>query len=328
MASPHDALFKYVFRQPEHTASELRAIFPSELSARLDWGTLQLEPSSFIDEALRQRHADLLFSVRCEGLPAYVYVLFEHQSTSDPLMAFRLLRYVVRIWDSVLSEHPDSKRLPAILPVVLYHGKRAWAAATELRELIDLDPPTMARMEPYQAQLRYILDDLSTADERALRDRALTAHAAVALGVLARARTKNALMGALRRWADKLAEMGRAPDGLEALIVIWEYALLVGKMDRKELRELAQSIGPIATKAYMTAAEKLRTEGEAVGLVTGRAEGKAEVVLRLLRRRVGEVPEAVRQRVLSASSDELDGFADRLITASTVEDVVGAEPEK
>ena len=84
MASPHDALFKYVFRQPEHAASELRAILPSALSKRFDWRTLQLEPASFVDEQLRGRHADLLFSVRCEGLPAYVYVLFEHQSTSDP----------------------------------------------------------------------------------------------------------------------------------------------------------------------------------------------------------------------------------------------------
>jgi predicted transposase/invertase (TIGR01784 family) len=139
VASPHDALFKYVFRQPEHAASELRAVFPPALSARLDWASLQLEPASFVDEELRGRHADLLFSVRCEGLPAYVHVLFEHQSTSDPFMAFRLLRYLVRTWDAVLSKHPDSARLPAIVPVVLYHGKSEWAAATELRALIDLD---------------------------------------------------------------------------------------------------------------------------------------------------------------------------------------------
>jgi predicted transposase YdaD len=55
----------------------------------VDWGSLQLHPSSFVDEELRGHHADLLFSVRCEGLPAYVYVLFEHQSTSDRCAAGR-----------------------------------------------------------------------------------------------------------------------------------------------------------------------------------------------------------------------------------------------
>ena len=44
------------------------------------------------------RHTDLLFSVAWRGGgEALVYLLFEHQSTSDGLMAFRILRYLVRI---------------------------------------------------------------------------------------------------------------------------------------------------------------------------------------------------------------------------------------
>jgi hypothetical protein len=325
MASPHDALFKYVFRQPEHAASELRAILPSALSERFDWRTLQLEPASFVDEQLRGRHADLLFSVRCEGLPAYVYLLFEHQSTSDPLMAFRLLRYLVRIWDDVLSTGAltgASDRLPAIVPVVLYHGKGEWAAATELRALIDVDPLIMAQIEPYHAQLRFLLDDLSRMDDQTLRGRSLTALATAALGVLGHAQNIEVLMEVLWRWSDMLAEVGRGRDGLQALTVFWEYALLVGKMDPKELHELARAIGPIANEAYMTAAEVLRHHAKA----EGKAEGKAELVLRQLRLKFGEVPEAVHERVLSAASDELDVFADRIITAACLEDIVGAEP--
>jgi methionine synthase II (cobalamin-independent) len=149
----------------------------------------------------------------------------------------------------------------------------------------------------------------------------LTAQAAAALGVLARAWNLDALTDGLRRWADMLAEMGRAPDGLQALTAFWTYALLVGKMDRNELRELAQSIGTIASEAYMTAAEILHAEGEAVGVVKGRADGKAEIVLRQLRLKFGEVPEAVRQRIVSAASDELDRFADAIITASSLDEV-------
>lgn len=72
--------------------------------------------------------------------------------------------------------------------------------------------------------------------------------AAVALGVLARALTARALIEVLRLWADVLAEVGGGPDGLRALRAIWEYALLVGRMDPKELRELAQAIGPLQTR--------------------------------------------------------------------------------
>jgi len=50
VSSPHDALFKYVFSQPEHAASELRAVLPAELSRRIDWSSLELQPTSFVDE--------------------------------------------------------------------------------------------------------------------------------------------------------------------------------------------------------------------------------------------------------------------------------------
>jgi hypothetical protein len=112
VSSPHDALFKHVFSQPEHAASELRAVLPAGLSARLDWSSLELEPSSFVDEHLRGRQADLLFRVGCAGRSAFLYILFEHQSTTDALMAFRLLRYMTRIWDASCSRITKQSACP------------------------------------------------------------------------------------------------------------------------------------------------------------------------------------------------------------------------
>ena len=54
LPGPHDALFRYVFSQPEHAAAELRSVLPATLSARLDWSSLELSPSSFIDEQLSE----------------------------------------------------------------------------------------------------------------------------------------------------------------------------------------------------------------------------------------------------------------------------------
>ncbi|MEO5726864.1 MAG: Rpn family recombination-promoting nuclease/putative transposase, partial [Byssovorax sp.] len=43
-------------------------------------------------------------------------VLFEHQSTVDALMPFRLLQYMVLIWERHLQVHSEDKRLPPIVP--------------------------------------------------------------------------------------------------------------------------------------------------------------------------------------------------------------------
>lgn len=95
--NPHDALFKAVFAQPEHARGELQEVLPAPVAGALDWTTLTHVPGSFVTPELAERHTDLLFSVQVRGGgDALVYLLFEHQSTPDPHMAFRLLRYLRR----------------------------------------------------------------------------------------------------------------------------------------------------------------------------------------------------------------------------------------
>ncbi|MGH1340374.1 MAG: Rpn family recombination-promoting nuclease/putative transposase [Nannocystales bacterium] len=113
--APHDALFKTIFGQPEHAAAELQHILPGHIAARIDWSSLTPQPGTYVDEELADQHSDLLFSAatRPSEEPVFVYVLFEHQSTAQPRMALRLLRYMVRIWTRHASEYPKDP-LPLI----------------------------------------------------------------------------------------------------------------------------------------------------------------------------------------------------------------------
>jgi len=112
-STPHNALFNRVFGKPENAASELKLVLPAHVSALIEWPTLELCPGSFVDAQLAERHTDLLFSVRCSGRDALIYILFEHQSTTDWFMPFRLLCYIIRIWEAFLRDNPHAKRLPA-----------------------------------------------------------------------------------------------------------------------------------------------------------------------------------------------------------------------
>lgn len=53
----------------------------------------------------------------------------------------------------------------------------------------------------------------------------------------------------------------------------------------------------------------------------GRKEGEGAALLRLLERRFGALPEAVTTRVAEASTDEIEGWLDRVLDASSLEDV-------
>ena len=58
---------------------------PVEIGSRLDWETLQLQPGTYTDEALRGCESDLLYAVQIDQHPILLYCLFEHQSTPDAL---------------------------------------------------------------------------------------------------------------------------------------------------------------------------------------------------------------------------------------------------
>jgi hypothetical protein len=198
--SPHDALFKAIFSDPETAAAELRSALPAAVADRIDFSTLRVEAGSFVDEELRFRHCDLLFSARVAGRDALVYVLFEHQSSSDPLMALRMLRYVVRIWDVVLEREPGRTSLPLVVPVVLHHGERPWSGATQIADLVDLAEDGRVSLSPFVPRFGFAVDDLAVLSDAALLVRPLPAAAKLALAALRDVRDATDLVAWIRGW--------------------------------------------------------------------------------------------------------------------------------
>ena len=178
----HDKLFKGTFSQVEHARGQIARMLPAGLVGRVDFASLALCPGSFVDEALKERHTDLLFSVSISGHTALLYLLLEHQSQADALMPFRMLRYMVRIWEDYLRSHPKAALLPAIVPLVVHHSKEGWTAATSLEELLDLDAEARAMIASHVPRFTFLLDDISFESDEALRGRAMSALGRLVLG--------------------------------------------------------------------------------------------------------------------------------------------------
>ncbi len=60
------------------------------------------------------------------------------------------------------------------------------------------------------------------------------------------------------------------------------------------------------------------------GVERGRSEGQAGILLRLLELRFGDVPDAVRERVRGASAAELEAWADAVLVAASLDEVLAA----
>jgi hypothetical protein len=291
-------------------------------------------PGSFVDEALTPLHNDLLFSVQLAGRTGLVYVLLEHQSTVDKLMPFRLLQYMVRVWQSWLSEHPEAKLLPAMVPLVVHHSKTGWSGAVAFEELLDVDAEVRAALGPYVPRFRFALDDLSKESDEALRARAMTGLGRLCLWCLRHARDPEWLVQQLGRWASVIREVARAPNGMTALATVFRYIWEVhGQLSVEELRTfVAHEIGKDVEEAVVTTADLLREEGRQKGLEEGRKEGRKEgheegqrrMLLKLLDARFGRLPDVTVARVNAAPLADLETWAERVLTAPTLADVLDA----
>ena len=113
------------------------------------------------------------------------------------------------------------------------------------------------------------------------------------------------------------------PDGSELELQVLSYIVRTYELTPAVLETAARAAKPERWEALMsTVAEAWVREGEA----RGRAEGKAETLLRLLQRRFGPIPESARARVAVGSAAEIDAWLDALLDAQSLTEVFDARP--
>ena len=321
VAGPHDSIVKSFFANTEDAASALASALPNAIAERIDWTSLRHANVNLVDRKLREFFSDIVFTARIQDREVILYVLLEHQSTNDPLMPFRMLRYCVLLWDAFLKDNPDSKLIPALLPVVLHHGRQGWTSPTALSDIIDLPDDIQRLAGDHIPTFRFFLDDLSAIDDETLRARSLTLMMLACMVVLKKSLKSTDLLAEFDGWVDVFTQIARAPNGRDALRLLLEYISVTTDADPDNVHEFAKSIGPVAEEAYMTAAEKLTRESAKKAHKEGRKEGQAELLLRQLKLRFGDPPDAVTARLQCASDEDLARWAERILAASSLDDV-------
>ena len=123
---PHDTYFKKVFSKKENAILFFKNFLPEKVSKLLDFDTLTPYSTSFVTKNLKTYFSDLTYTVNLKGYQekAYIYLLLEHKSYHDELVAFQLLKYMIRLYDEHLRTHKKIKKLPIVIPIVFYHGER------------------------------------------------------------------------------------------------------------------------------------------------------------------------------------------------------------
>jgi len=326
-ATPHDALFRVLLTNPERAGAVLRDHLPEPIAGRLAPDPPRLIDGSFVDEALRGGQTDRLFEASLTGgTPLLIYTLLEHKSHPDPKTPLQIAGYMINIWKRYADDHPDRlNRLPAILPLVFYHGTRTWRVPRSLFDMVADDED----LRPFTRSMAYILRDLgrmaqpqfaSSPEIRAVFQ-ALHISRQGEVGV-------DLLIDLLTRLVDgsdlESAVLNYIVRVMNTQPATLETALRRAKPERWEtlmgtIAETWIEQGEARGKAAGIAEGEAR--GKAAGIAEGEARGKAETFLRLAHLKFGDLPERRVEAVHAASSAQLDRWLEPLLTAENLEDV-------
>ena len=313
--------------QDKENVRGLVEIVANDLVALLDFSRLTHLNRSFISDTLREQESDILFSVPfqsdSETDEILIYILIEHQSTVDVAMGFRVLFYMMQIWDSQRREWesenvPKSQwRLRPILPIVFYTGTQRWNTPLTLTAIMDI-PEVLTRFVPTFDTL--FLSVRETAAARLTE----TDHP---LGWLLTVVQKedadkdsisDALLSALSHLNTLTTEQAQ---GRRAIIYL--LLLVLHRRPVEEHEELIKLIDQYTQGMEVeTMAQSMAEVLIEQGIEQGETRAKRELLLKLLQFRFETVPESVVTRITSIGSlSQLDLLFEKALTVESLDEI-------
>ncbi len=318
----HDALYHRFFSDPAVVAQLLREFVAGPWLDGLDLEGMERLNTKLQADTGERREGDLVWRIpRQDGGDAYVMLLLEFQSSPDPWMALRMLVYAGLLWQQLVREQrlmPDG-RLPPILPIVLYNGDPRWRAAVDLRDLVGL--PEASPLWQWQPQLRYHLIDEGAFSVGDLEGReGLPA----LLFRLENAPDPSQLVGladAVLAWFARHPGFQAARKVFVELLGATMAPLGPGVRVPEELLEVRNML-VTRMEAWMERwKEETKEQWLIEGEQRGEQRGEAALLLRLLERRFGVVPDWAKDRVRAADTVMIEDWGLRMLQAASLEEV-------
>ncbi|WP_167751411.1 Rpn family recombination-promoting nuclease/putative transposase [Lentibacillus salicampi] len=167
----HDVGYKYLLSAKHIFVQLLTSFVQKEWVNEIAESQLELMDKSYVLQDFNEKEADLVYRMKTEDQEIIFYILMELQSKVDYQMPYRLLLYMNEIWRDVVKNMGRKKvgrksfRLPVIIPIVLYNGKRKWTVPTQFKDML-------LHVEKFEKEqvlnFEYILLDINRYDEQEL----------------------------------------------------------------------------------------------------------------------------------------------------------------
>jgi predicted transposase/invertase (TIGR01784 family) len=270
LANHHDIFFKTALKEKERASDFLDHVLPVEIRRDIDFSTLSMENTSYVDDSLAEHFSDLVYSCLFGQSKIKIALLFEHKSSPDKELPYQLMKYMVQIWG---ADSLQKQTFTPVLPIVFYHGKKRWKPA-RLNSCFKNPPSSLM---PYIPDFNYLFVDLSDYSDEAIKGEMFKlASLKISMLILKHIFEPDTLETELRNFFEIGRRYFEDRAGLDFLKSIITY---IFKATEIESIKIVDAIRPVTKEGgdiAMTTAEKLRQEGHQEGHQEGRHEGRQE----------------------------------------------------
>jgi predicted transposase/invertase (TIGR01784 family) len=320
----------WLLESPENLR-ELLQLAARDIADHLDFSRAERINRSFIPDDLQKQEADLLYRVPFQDgqIDVLVYLLLEHQSRPDASMGFRILSYMVAVWQMQMRGFREAKtprslwQLSPIVPMVFYTGKRRWPGKIGLASMMELPEA----LNSYLPQWETLFLNLQETPAQTLTE--ADTPTAWILRALQTAKEP------AEAWTKVLEQVVRQLDALpETKQAQWRRAMQYLYLLVRHLRDVEEQEDLFAAmddtveqhlqemrEVKMTGAQALMEKGRQEGRQEGRKEGLRETLLKLMTRKFGPLDAETTARIRELTEPRLDAAIERILTAQTLQEM-------
>ena len=313
----HDNAYKNLFSHPKLVEDLLRGYVEEDWVAELDYRTLEICSGSYVSDDLRDREDDIVWRIRQRGKWLYIYLLIEFQSSIDKWMALRVLVYTGLLYQDLIKQKTitDDQKLPPVFPIVIYNGQTQWSAARNINELIEQVPGGLQMYLP--GQRYHLLDEGRVTNHP--KDNWLSDIIEL---------ETHPELERIKAVIDRLTEQlkGEHNRELRRAFTVWINRMVIKRIVRgnhpPEVNELSE-VQTMLAERMTQLTEEWKQEGWQEGRQEGRQEGESKLLERQIIRRFGfnAMSEPFRQKLATASIEELEQWGENFVDAKTLEEV-------
>jgi predicted transposase YdaD len=317
----HDKSYKDLFSNKETFLNLIQSFVSDTWGKKLNKDDLVLVNKSYILSDYEEQESDIVYTANLDGNDVYFYVLLEFQSSVDFRMPIRLLLYMIEIWRETLKNTTLNEfkrkafRLPAIVPIVLYNGKKKWTAAKELKDVISNSDIFGNNI----LNFKYEFIDVNSYEKEELYNKKNISSAIFLLD-----QNINRIEF-YHRLTDIIIGFNELSCEEKMQIKHW---LININTEEKDFKDNIEKIfnadkGEVLnmTSNISKGLEKLKEDGKIEGKLEGKIEGKTEILIKLLSRKFKTLPKEYIEEIKTLPENIIENIATDIFDIESIEDL-------